>query len=282
MQQYIDPATILTEARMMYDDCHETYILVEGDSDKIFFNTLLTAQPKIRFRPVKGWERVHNTICLAQQQGYTKILGIIDQDYHNLINDGIVENSQLLFTDYNDIEMMMFNSTSFEKFLHICADESKVKAQENLRIPILIAASHLGALRAISLANQYNFHFEGFECKDFINRNNLVANCTQLVQRIIQRTRSKGTPVSVTPEEIEEKVDSFIQKYSVHNLCNGHDVLDILRIAMTKLYASYSANQYPSDDLFNYLLMGYTAEEFQSSNLYKKLIHWINTNINNT
>lgn len=30
MQKYIDEYTLLAEAKMMYQDCHESYILVEG------------------------------------------------------------------------------------------------------------------------------------------------------------------------------------------------------------------------------------------------------------
>ena len=35
MQKYIDEYTLLAEAKMMYQDCHESYILVEGKTDKI-------------------------------------------------------------------------------------------------------------------------------------------------------------------------------------------------------------------------------------------------------
>ena len=60
MQKYIDEYTLLAEAKMMYQDCHESYILVEGKTDKIFFTVLMGSQSNIRFRPVSGWERVHS------------------------------------------------------------------------------------------------------------------------------------------------------------------------------------------------------------------------------
>lgn len=50
--------------------------------------------------------------------------------------------------------------------------------------------------------------------------------------------------------------------------------------AMSKLYASSSANQYTADALFDYLLMGYSVEEFQETQLYQKLISWIHVNKN--
>lgn len=279
IEKYIDASTILSEARMMQTDCHETYILVEGESDKVFFTTLIGSLSNIRFRPVNGWERVHSTISKAQQEGYTNILGIIDKDYHCLINDGVVEHNQLLFTDNNDIEMMLFNSTAFEKFLAVCGSRTKIEVHANPREPILNAACCIGALRAISLQNKYYFHFDGFECKDFVNKNTLVPDRNKLIEKIIQRTRSKGTLITVTDEILKEQIEGFCQTYCSHELCNGHDVLDILSIAMTKLYATASSNQYNSESIFNYLLVGYTAEEFQKSELYRKLIGWIQVNV---
>ena len=78
MQKYIDEYTLLAEAKMMYQDCHESYILVEGKTDKIFFTVLMGSQSNIRFRPVSGWERVHKTILLAQKEGFKNILGIMN------------------------------------------------------------------------------------------------------------------------------------------------------------------------------------------------------------
>ena len=176
---------------------------------------------------------------------------------------------------------MLFCSDAYEKFLAICADENKVKAKTNTRHPILVAASYLGALRALSLDKGYNFDFDGFECKDYINRNDLSSDKNALIEKITQRTRSRGTEVQVANEEIEKQIDSIIQKYSAQAICNGHDVLEILSIAMVKLYASSSANQYPAGSLFNYLLMGYSLEEFQKSALYQKLVGWISSNVEN-
>ena len=280
MQRYIDESTILTEAKMMYHDYHELYILIEGESDKTFFTTLMGQLSNIRFRPVSGWERVHNAVLLAQKESYSTIAGVIDRDYHSLLQDGIEENEQIFFTDDNDIEMMLFESSSFEKFLSVCADQSKTKDYATPRQPIIEAASQLGALRALSLLNKYYFHFDGFDCKDYVNRSSLESDCPKLIAKVTQRTRSKGTPVTVTNETVMSQIEEFIQKYDAQDLCNGHDVFDILGIAMTKLYASSSANQYNADSLFNYLLMGYTKEEFQKSQLYKSLYNWIKANAN--
>ena len=278
MQKYIDDYTILAEAKMMYQDCHETYILVEGQTDKTFFDVLVGRQSNVRFRPVSGWERVHKTILLAQKERFNNILGIIDKDFHVLLHDGVTENNQLFFTDSNDIEMMLFNSVSLEKFLAIYADQNKLNAGEKPRNRILNAASCLGALRVVSLVNRYNLRFDGFECKDFIDRNTLLPDSKKLIKKITQRTISNGTSVSVTEEVLESQASDLMQVYYPHDLCNGHDVLDILGIAMTKCFSSLPATQYNPDTIFGYLLMGYSDNEFHETQLYNKLTMWIQSN----
>lgn len=278
MQKYIDEYTILAEAKMMYQDCHETYILVEGQTDKTFFDVLVGRQSNVRFRPVSGWERVHKTILLAQKERFNNILGIDNKDFHVLLHDGVTENNQLFFTDSNDIEMMLFNSVSLEKFLAIYADQNKLNAGEKPRNRILNAASCLGALRVVSLVNRYNLRFDGFECKDFIDRNTLLPDSKKLIKKITQRTISNGTSVSVTEEVLESQASDLMQVYYPHDLCNGHDVLDILGIAMTKCFSSLPATQYNPDTIFGYLLMGYSDNEFHETQLYNKLTMWIQSN----
>lgn len=67
--------------------------------------------------------------------------------------------------------------------------------------------------------------------------------------------------------------------YCPHDLCNGHDVFDILGFAMTKCFASLPANQYNPDTIFGYLLMGYSNNEFLETQLYNKLTMWIQSNV---
>ena len=279
MQTYIDASLILSEAKMLMADCGEASILVEGGSDITFFNVLMSKKNKVRFKSVNGWEKVYETILLAQKENYVSIAGVIDRDYHLIIEDKVYESNQLFFTDRNDIEMMLFFSQSLEKFLKICANKNKLKRQEDVRNPILSAAAYIGALRVVSLLNKYCLDFDGFECKNFVEKSKLDPDCKKMIEKITQRTRSKGKAVNVSDEELQIEVNKFLVEYDKECLCNGHDVLEILCIAMMKLYATSSADEYSSENMFNYLLMGYNEEEFQQSALYRKLHLWIKNNV---
>lgn len=275
MQKYIDAATILSEARMMWSGYQEKYILVEGETDRLFLNTVLGEIPRVRVRAVGGWELVYNTISQAQKEEFVQLLGIIDKDYHVINKDEITESKQLAFTDMNDIEMMLFMSKAYDKFLKICGSESKLKVCPDTRAIILSVAFFVGVLRSISLKNQYCFNFDGIECKDFVDKNNLILNLDKLVEKIIQRTRSNGTTVTVSNEEVKRIILITKEDKKAEEYCNGHDVMDIIGIAMTKVFASASSKEYSPEVIFNYLLMGYTSEEFQKSKMYDKINEWM-------
>ena len=94
MRRYIDAASILSEARMMWESYRDAYVLVEGETDRTFYSALLGAIPHIQFRALNGWENVSNTINLAIKASFSHVLGIIDRDYHAIGNDGIEEHTQ--------------------------------------------------------------------------------------------------------------------------------------------------------------------------------------------
>ena len=127
----------------------------------------------------------------------------------------------------------------------------------------------------VSLSNRYNLRFDGFECKDFIDRNTLVPDAKKLIRKITQRTTSNGTSVSVAEEILEGQANEFVRAYCPHDLCNGHDVFDILGFAMTKCFASLPANQYNPDTIFGYLLMGYSNNEYLETKFYNKLTMYL-------
>lgn len=274
MQEFIVPSVILDQARMLYRDANKLTIVVEGSSDRTFFRTMMGEQV-IQFSPVNGWENVRDIIDVAIAQGYVETMGIIDKDYHVLLNDGVTENDQLAFTDQNDLEMMLFLSPSFSKFLTISAIEAKISTIENPRVPILKAASYLGALRALSLKNNYCLCFDEYKCKDYVEHTRLAADIKQLVKKVIQRTRSKGISVSIDETALLSAVNDYVRDNCAECLCNGHDVIEIVGIAMRKLYASADATEYSEERVFEMLLQGYTVEEFQKSELYTKLKVWM-------
>lgn len=271
MRRYIDNASILTEARMMWSDYKKSYVLVEGESDKLFLSLFLDKKDSILIRVVNGWENVRDTIMLAQSNCFPQIIGIIDKDYHAILNDGVEPCEQLLFTDEKDLEMMLFLSGAFDKFLRVCGSNDKVCTIENPRAVLESAAFPIGILRMISLSKGYNLLFDGLKIKDFVDKNDLSINIDEMIRVVLQRTRSNGTQVLATEEELKNSMKNIIKCENKTDYCNGHDIFDIICLSMTKLFASYSTGTFNSDDIFRYLLVGYSKEDFFRTALYNDI-----------
>ena len=276
MRRYIDVASILTEARMMWSDYKEPYVLVEGISDKLFLSTFIEDERKIVYRVVDGWENVNSAILQAKDSKFTQIVGIIDRDYHEIVGDGVVPSDQLLFTDAKDIEMMLFLSGAFDKFLRVCGSCDKVEAIQNPRAIIEAAAFPVGALRILSLSKGYCFCFDGLSLRDFVDKNNLSVDIDKMISVVVQRTISKGSRVTVAEKEIKDDVLKIISSENQANCCNGHDVFDLICLAMTKLFATSSSKAFSSEDIFQYLLVGYPKEDFFQTSLYNSLDTYLN------
>jgi len=271
MRRFIDIASIITEARMMWCDCKVPYVLVEGASDKLFLSTLLGEAHKVILRDLGGWENVNNAIQQAKSSNFPQIVGIIDKDYHDLIGDAITPSDQLLFTDENDIEMMLFSSTAFDRFLKVCGSDDKVNAIPDPREVIKTAAYPIGALRILSLSEGYYLRFDGLNLKDFVERNNLAVDVNKMIHNVVQRTISRGTRITVPEEEIKNNVLRIMSIENHASFCNGHDVFNLICLAMTKLFATSSSKEYSEEDIFHYLLVGYPKEDFFKTSLYNSL-----------
>ena len=96
----------------------------------------------------------------------------------------------------------------------------------------------------------------------------------KMIDILLDRTRSQGKQVAVSVDDIMEDLEGILAESLACQYCNGHDVLNVICIAMAKLFATCDANTYDQCDIFNYLLMGYTQEEFQATKLSNSIGAW--------
>jgi len=273
MKNYLNGNLFYNRAKIIKDDYNYKYIvLVESKKDEKFYNHLFSND--VYILPLSGWENVLQTIIFANSICAKFILGIIDRDYHLLLNDGIIDTPNLLLTDENDIEMMLFYSSAFDRFLSIIGSKEKLEAYNDCRKVIIGTASKIGLIRFLSLKNSYNLYFDNFELKTVVDKETLTIDVNKLVVKVLARTRSARKPVAIGLEAIISAFDDNYCKYQPQCLCNGHDVCDIICIALQKCFGTVNANEYTAEDVFTHLLMGYSFESFQNMPMYKKYVGW--------
>ena len=270
MKEYITEDLIVDEAKMLIIDSKCPYILVEGDSDKRLYGTLYS-KDKVTFRRLFGWENVLKVIECANHRNVKGIAGIIDRDYHELLQDKVLNTPNLYHTDENDLEMMLLCSSAFDKFISLSANTEKVNSADECRNVIIQAAAQLGSLRYISARDEIGLSFHNMDMTKVIDKSTLNVDLINYVNKVCSRSRSQGISISVPTSQLVSKMEEALHHFHPRLLCNGHDSMAVLAVSLQKMYGNYNANEYSEERLFEALSMGYTMSIFSASNLFASL-----------
>lgn len=262
---------------MLNQNIRTLHIIVEGITDKKLLSQFIRCE-ELRIKPVFGWENVVDVVNLANSERLNNVLGLIDSDYHLFCNSGHVcgSISNLIYTDKHDIEMMLFLSSALDKFIAVNMKVDSTPKPDDYRSRIAGIARPIGTLRLINIERTLGLIFKDIEHADFINRN-LVLNKCELVRLLYARTRSKR---KCTPAMNEKELLSAVEdeRYSAINsfdICNGHDVLNIMAISMRKEYATWPSEMSKAEHIFDDLLLAYSQEEFENTTLFRTIATWI-------
>lgn len=266
---------IVTEIDMSNET--RPWLIVEGPSDETFFSTRhLPNNPKSV--AALGWENVIGVIAKVLEENITDaILGFIDRDYREELESNDYP-EKIVITDYRDLEISMFESGALHKILAELGARNKLPSLDCGNIDILTVkqkvyqvASKMGALRYYSLKEGLNFKLKDLNFTKFISKNTLEINIEKLVNHINSKSIAK-----ITMDDIDAafklnftgKLDD--EKY----LCCGHDVIELLGVALRKIWGSN--NLVKKETLESNFRIGYSDHEFGQSNMCKQLTKMLN------
>ena len=196
---------------------------------------------------------------------------VLDRDFDFLLKLNII-NEKIFYTDFHDLDIMLIQAESFEKFLcYDCKAEyvDNFKAKYNiteLKDYIFNVAKDLGKLRLFSYSDSYNFKFRSIDFKNFINKDDLSLD----IEKLIAEVKNKSQMPKLNEKEIIDK----LSKISDIDLCllnSGHDIICILSEGMKNAISKNSNNKYTHDVIQDKFLYGCNIEKFKQYNLYKDL-----------
>lgn len=279
MRELIRLTSIQTEMQMLYKDYGIRSIAVEGGRDRRILEYYFPCED-IKIKYVGGWENVVSLISSANSIGENFVIGVIDADFHRISTmTGHEINSidHIVYTDYHDIEMILFALPAYIKYLRLNANREKISAIADFRMVIIDQAKFIGALRLFSLENELNLWFSEIDYDRFISRRDCTLNLDVLISYILARTSShNGQAVSINKEAIIAGICAYLKKgYCKYDLCNGHDVLNLIAIAMRSVFASKNALETTEDSIFEALLLALDESDFKNTDLYKSIDNWV-------
>ncbi len=271
----------------------EVGVVVEAKSDEDLFGAHF--RQDCIFFCFGGWEKVAKTIQLVNQYNIQGIVGIIDADFRRVLGIDITEEN-LFLTDFHDSEMMLIESFVWEKILHHCADTRKTakgtggklltfkaKHQKSIKEFILEVLKPLSILRLLNEKEELGLKFRTQKKNDydyvkyfkFISKDDLnFIGLEQLIKTVEDKSQKQG--FFKNRPDLRSKLEELLtEDFDLKELTNGHDVLNVLSLALEKVIASKKVK---ADELSKMLIVAYRFEDFQKTNLYLALKKWEENN----
>ena len=272
----IDEWTLANQIRLEREAHDGSFLLVEGSNDaKLFSKFCDHSQCSIII--CFGKDRLLKTLTVLKGKNFSGVLGFADKDFMKFVGCPLYEGS-VVFSDENDIEMMILCSPALDSVLREYGTRNKIASTEDVESKpvcdlIFEAASFVGALRLNSQLESWYLSFDGMVYQ-FVDRDSYLLDENRTVQHVIARSRAR---LPLTDTEIVDHVrrqmtDNGLPKV----LCCGHDCVRILGKAFQRKIGN--TNQFNGKEgaknLERNLRLAYEYDFFRETNAYKEIRQW--------
>ncbi len=267
-------------------------VAVESAKDENFYRRFF--EP-VRFFVLDGWEGVVALMELAEKDVIKGVLGIIDADFRHVMNESAPIN--VFLTDHHDLELMQLHSPAFETILSQHAeygipgeeemgrlDAFEKKNNEPFLQSLLKSARPLGVLRFLNHRDTLNLTFkiqkkQGGEFShlnhdDFIDPLTLKCDRKAMFKAVENKSSRLGF-FGNHPNVVQNFEKEMLIDHDVWEICNGHDVLNILGLALREAIGRNKSKPHNyAQSLEELLTVAYHFEDFKKTQLYKNLLAW--------
>jgi hypothetical protein len=222
-----------------------------------------------------GKEKVCEVLRILDADGFRGVLGIVDADF-DLLDQIPVSSVNVVRGDCHDLEAMLVRSPALDRVLREFGREGKIQrfvsqAGREIRHVLLAAATPLGYLRWHSLRSDLRLRFDGLLFSRFVDMATLTADRTTLIATVknhSQRQELNSHALGLAIRGIEDPTHDPWQ------LCNGHDLVEVLSIGLRRAIGSQSAAAVRVEEIERALRLAYEAVDFAACALYRTIREW--------
>jgi hypothetical protein len=262
-------------------------LIVEGDADYKFFSACLEGIEHVNLVCAWGCENVKDIIektdVLMQASEIKPTLGIIDLDYRIPLGK-VPTSSNILFTDFRDLECMMFDSRSFNNVVAELASKDKLRKMGGVaayKRSVIAAAEVIARVRYYSQSVPLNVCFKKLDIESIICKNTLRIQDADLYKHlnarqgvsgcILRPTDQPASIVAVAQAKCQAGKQYFV---SPMMLCRGHDLMEIIGISMKSLVGTLPSKECTGEKIEKAFRLSYPVY-FKKSQLAKGLQAWL-------
>lgn len=278
MREFLTVDRVANQIRLRRSTFSGTFLLVEGGSDKIFYERFvdkLACELVITAGKPSSKQRAIAILQILEQSNFSGVLAIVDADFDRL--ETVLNNSpNLLRTDSHDLETMLIKSPALNKVIAEFGSEEKItQFNEDISAVLLKSGMSIGYLRCISQCDGLNLTFEGIGFSKFVNEKSLIIDELNLIQEI----KNKSQAFYLKNEDLQQRLIS--RKNNSHDpwqVCCGHDLVEILSFSLRKTIGSNKPSDVEADSLERSLRLAYEEAYFRETLLYSEIRKWERNN----
>ena len=272
----LKPDRIANRIRLLRNESQYTgsFLIAEGDTDTRVWKNLVDSA-KCRVENAHNKNKAVKVLNILEQGNCAGVLAIVDADF-DILEGSVSVSQNLLFTDTHDLETMLLKSPALDKVLLEHGSEVKINNfAKDIRQTLLESAKIVGYLRWASLKFNYCLKFEGLAFNDFVEKETLALNESDLIKTV----KNKSQKQKLDEQEIRENMDSLkTDTQDMWHVCCGHDMISILSIALCKALGSFNSQKADPKVLESYLRVAYESAHFRETKLYIAIQTWEQTN----
>lgn len=282
MRQFLTIADFIAEIKMTRAAFKGTLLLVEGPNDAALLEELV--DPSLcRVIPDRGKESVLAAMATLQKEGLAGLVALVDADFWHLgIGGGC--GRDVVCTDVHDLELLMVRSAALDTVLREMGSSDKISqffsAGENrgvgVRSILLTAALPVGLARFVNARDGLGLSFEAVPVENYVRRGDVTCDDVGVHRRILQ-----ANEYPMTLEEFRVQLAAVpVKRGQEWQVCQGHDVLAVLAVALRKAWGSRTAQQCTPTHLGEVLRMAFRERHFRKTQVFRDLVEWEAANPN--
>lgn len=278
MREFLTVDRVANQIRLRRSTYSGTFLLVEGGSDKIFYErfvdklacelVITAGKPSSKLRAIAIWQ-------ILEQSNFPGVLAIVDADFDRL-ETALNNSPNLLLTDSHDLETMLIKSPALNKVIAEFGSEQKItQFAKDIRAVLLKSGILLGYLRWISQCDQLNLTFEGIVFSKFVNEQTLTIEEIDLIKEV----KNKSQAFTLKNEDLQQRlINRKNNNHDPWQVCCGHDLVEILSFALRKTIGSNKPSDVEADSLERSLRLAYEEAYFRETHLYLDIRKWESNN----
>lgn len=251
-----------------------SFLIVEGDTDKTFYRPFINSD-RCEITIAYGKANAVEVLSILEKEQFSGVLAIVDSDF-DILTGKMYPVQNLLFTDTHDTETMVLRSPALEKILNEFGSESKIaefikNTGKDIRVTLIECSLDLGYLRWVSISDGLSLTFEGLDFKKFLDERILIVNTPKLIRHV----KDKSQKPALVESQLQIRMQTIKDDAHDHwHVCCGHDLVDVLSVALCKAIGTCNTNDVKRDTLERSLRLAFESVHFQQTQLYLSIRNW--------